>query len=183
MSQPGLLAALSKLQTHKLHSCSSFASECLSMLDETRLTCSHHVSTHLYANASSRECPQTLLICSCQDQSSSAKPAAHLHLRFLQQHHLQRVLLVPHKQGASSRCAVCALQVSLPASSEHCLAQARVMAKMAVLLKAVPGKDVREKVSCSCLCCCTWHGVGGCFWPSDLSGLRVQTMNIKHSAH
>jgi len=92
-------------------------------------------------------------------------------------------LLVPHKQGASSRCAVCALQVSLPASSEHCLAQARVMAKMAVLLKAVPGKDVREKVSCSCLCCCTWHGVGGCFWPSDLSGLRVQTMNIKHSAH
>ncbi len=53
------------------------------------------------------------------------------------------------------------------------------MVKMAALLKAVPGKDVREKVSRSCLCCCTWHGFGSSCCPPDLVDLWIQTMNTE----
>jgi hypothetical protein len=56
------------------------------------------------------------------------------------------------------------------------------MAKMAALLKAVPGKDVREKVVCSCLCCCTWHALGAFVALQILltSGARQCTLKDLH---
>ena len=93
-------------------------------------------------------------------------------------------LLVPHQHpptpaAVGCRCDMCGLQVSLPASPELCLALARVMAKMAALLKAVPGRDVREKVSCSCPCCCTLGALVG-LQIFFTSGFRQSTLKDLH---